>query len=399
MRIVTKFAIIVTMNRIRVNKRVEKKLSKGLVLLEASDLENVNLKDQEVEVHSQDGNFLGTAYLSQQNKGLGWFVSKDKVTFNQAFFETLFRQAKEKRSAYYQDDLTTAFRLFNQEGDGFGGLTVDLYGDYAVFSWYNSYVYQIRKVISEAFRQVFPEVLGTYEKIRFKGLDYESAHVYGQEAPDFFTVLENGVLYQVFMNDGLMTGIFLDQHEVRGSLVDGLAMGKSLLNMFSYTAAFSVAATMGGASQTTSVDLAKRSRELSQAHFQANGISTGDHRFIVMDVFEYFKYAKRKGLTYDVIVLDPPSFARNKKQTFSVAKDYHKLISQSLEILNPEGIIIASTNAANVSRQKFTEQIDKGFAGRSYQILNKYGLPADFAYNKKDESSNYLKVISMKVSK
>ncbi|MCG4863924.1 class I SAM-dependent rRNA methyltransferase [Streptococcus mitis] len=387
------------MNRIRVNKRVEKKLSKGLVLLEASDLENVNLKDQEVEVHSQDGNFLGTAYLSQQNKGLGWFVSKDKVTFNQAFFETLFRQAKEKRSAYYQDDLTTAFRLFNQEGDGFGGLTVDLYGDYAVFSWYNSYVYQIRKVISEAFRQVFPEVLGAYEKIRFKGLDYESAHVYGQEAPDFFTVLENGVLYQVFMNDGLMTGIFLDQHEVRGSLVDGLAMGKSLLNMFSYTAAFSVAAAMGGASQTTSVDLAKRSRELSQAHFQANGISTDDHRFIVMDVFEYFKYAKRKDLTYDVIVLDPPSFARNKKQTFSVAKDYHKLISQSLEILNPEGIIIASSNAANVSRQKFTEQIDKGFAGRSYQILNKYGLPADFAYNKKDESSNYLKVISMKVSK
>ena len=399
MRIVTKFAIIVTMNRIRVNKRVEKKLSKGLVLLEASDLENINLKNQEVEVHSQDGNFLGTAYLSQQNKGLGWFVSIDKVTFNQAFFETLFRQAKEKRSAYYQDDLTTAFRLFNQEGDGFGGLTVDLYGDYAVFSWYNSYVYQIRQTISEAFRQVFPEVLGTYEKIRFKGLDYESAHVYGQEAPDFFTVLENGVLYQVFMNDGLMTGIFLDQHEVRSSLVDGLAMGKSLLNMFSYTAAFSVAAAMGGASQTTSVDLAKRSRELSQAHFQANGISTDDHRFIVMDVFEYFKYAKRKGLTYDVIVLDPPSFARNKKQTFSVAKDYHKLISQSLEILNPEGIIIASTNAANVSRQKFTEQIDKGFAGRSYQILNKYGLPADFAYNKKDESSNYLKVISMKVSK
>ena len=399
MRIVTKFAIIVTMNRIRVNKRVEKKLSKGLVLLEASDLADVHLKDQEVEVYSQGGNFLGTAYLSQQNKGLGWFVSTDKVAFNQAFFEALFRQAKEKRSAYYQDDLTTAFRLFNQEGDGFGGLTVDLYGDYAVFSWYNSYVYQIRKVISEAFRQVFPEVLGAYEKIRFKGLDYESAHVYGQEAPEFFTVLENGVLYQVFMNDGLMTGIFLDQHEVRGSLVDGLAMGKSLLNMFSYTAAFSVAAAMGGASQTTSVDLAKRSRELSQAHFQVNGISTDDHRFIVMDVFEYFKYAKRKGLTYDVIVLDPPSFARNKKQTFSVAKDYYKLISQSLEILNPEGIIIASTNAANVSRQKFTDQIDKGFAGRSYQILNKYGLPADFAYNKKDESSNYLKVISMKVSK
>ena len=75
------------------------------------------------------------------------------------------------------------------------------------------------------------------------------------------------------------------------------------------------------------------------------------------------------------------------------------MISQSLEILTPGGIIIASTNAANVSRQKFTEQINKGFAGKKYQILNKYGLPADFVYNEKDESSNYLKVITMKVSK
>ena len=335
------------MNRIRVSRRVEKKLAKDLVLLEASDLTDIELTDQAVEVLSQDGKFLGSAYLSQQNKGIGWFISKEKVRFNQAFFEILFRKAKEARKPYYQDDLTTAFRLFNQEGDGFGGLTIDLYGDYAVFSWYNSFVYQIRELIVKAFKEVFPEVLGVYEKIRFKGLDYESASVYGEEAQDYFTVLENGVLYQVFMNDGLMTGIFLDQHEVRGSLVDGLAMGKSLLNMFSYTAAFSVAAAMGGASETTSVDLAKRSRELSEAHFQANGLSTDNHRFIVMDVFEYFKYA----------------------------------------------------NAANVSRQKFTEQIDKGFAGRRYQVLNQYGLPADFAYNKKDESSNYLKVISMKVSR
>ena len=387
------------MNRITISRRVEKKLARGLVLLEASDLPDVYLKDQDVEVFSQDRKFLGSAYLSQQNKGIGWFVTKNRLPFDENFFESLLLKAKKERSSYYQDDLTTAFRLFNQEGDGFGGMTLDLYGDYAVFSWYNSYVYQIRERILAAFGRVFPEILGAYEKIRFKGLDYESAHIYGEEAPENFPVLENGVHYQVFMNDGLMTGIFLDQHEVRGSLVDGLAMGKSLLNMFSYTAAFSVAAAMGGASETSSVDLAKRSRELSEAHFQANGLSTDNHRFVVMDVFEYFKYAKRKGLTYDIIVLDPPSFARNKKQTFSVAKDYHKLISQSLEILNPRGIIIASTNAANVSRQKFIEQIDKGFAGKTYQVLNKYGLPADFAYNKKDESSNYLKVISMKVDK
>ena len=387
------------MKKMLVSRGVEKKIHKGQVVLEKEDFPELSETDIEVELYNQGKQFLGKAYLSSQNKGIGWFVTGQNISFDQSFFETLFKKAKDKRESYYQDDLTTAFRLFNQEGDGFGGLTLDLYGDYLVFSWYNSYVFQLRQQIVAAFSQVFPEVLGAYEKIRFKGLDYESAHIYGEEAPENFTVLENGVLYQVFMNDGLMTGVFLDQHDVRGSLVDGLAMGKSLLNMFSYTAAFSVAAAMGGARETTSVDLAKRSRELSEAHFNANGLSLDNHRFIVMDVFEYFKYAKRKGLSYDVIVLDPPSFARNKKQTFSVAKDYHKLISQSLDILNPGGIIIASTNAANVSRQKFTEQIDKGFAGRRYQVLNQYGLPADFAYNKKDESSNYLKVISMKVSR
>ena len=387
------------MNKVFVSRRVEKKLRKGQVLLEEVDFPDLSETDQEVELFSQSNEFIGKAYLSRQNKGIGWFVTNQNIPFKQTFFESLFKQAKQKRSSYYQNELTTAFRLFNQEGDGFGGKTLDLYGDYVVFSWYNSYIYSLSQEIIAAFSQVFPEVLGAYEKIRFKGLDYGSAHIYGQEAAEYFTVLENGVLYQVFMNDGLMTGIFLDQHEVRGSLVDGLAMGKSLLNMFSYTAAFSVAAAMGGASETTSVDLAKRSRELSEAHFHANGLSLDNHRLLVMDVFEYFKYAKRKGLSYDVIVLDPPSFARNKKQTFSVAKDYHKLISQSLEILNPGGIIIASTNAANVSRQKFTEQIDKGFAGRKYQVLHKYGLPADFVYNEKDESSNYLKVITMKVSK
>ena len=390
---------MVFMDKMLVSRRVEKKINKGQLLLEKDDFSNLSENDREIELYNQDKVFIGTAYISQQNKGIGWFVSNRKISFDQDFFEALFVKAKHKRQTYYLDEFTTAFRLFNQEGDGFGGLTIDLYGDYAVFSLYNSYVYQLRRQIQNAFAQIFPEVLGAYEKIRFKGLDYESTHIYGQEAPEFFTVLENGVRYQVFMNDGLMTGIFLDQHEVRGSLVDGLAMEKSLLNMFSYTAAFSVAAAMGGASETTSVDLAKRSRELSEAHFVANGLSTDNHRFIVMDVFEYFKYAKRKGLSYDVIVLDPPSFARNKKQTFSVSKDYHKLISQSLEILNAGGILIASTNAANVSRKKFIEQIDKGFAGKEYQILKEYGLPADFIYNKKDESSNYLKVIIMKVTK
>ncbi|HEM6089622.1 TPA: class I SAM-dependent rRNA methyltransferase [Streptococcus suis] len=385
---------------IKVNRIAEQKIKRGIQLLDSADFIGISLTtDELVDVYTSTGQNLGKAYLSQQNKGIGWFISSDVKELSSDFFVHLFKKARKKRQTFFQSNLTNAFRLFNQDGDHFGGVTIDLYNEYAVFSWYNTFVYSMKDTIIAAFQMVFPEVKGAYEKIRFKGLDFESAFLYGQEAPEYFTVLENGVSYQVFMNDGLMTGIFLDQHEVRGSLVDGLATGKTLLNMFSYTAAFSIAAAMGGATETTSVDLAKRSRELSKAHFKVNGVELDNHHFVVMDVFEYFKYAKRKGLHFDVVVLDPPSFARNKKQTFSVAKDYHKLISQSLEILNPNGIIIASTNAANVSVEKFRQQIEKGFGSQKHRYTTTYRLPADFTINKNDESSNYLKVFTIRVEK
>ena len=385
------------MKKLTVSRQVATKIKQGQSLLEKQDFDSLPAFDQAVQLLSGDGQSLGVGYLSEQNKGIGWFVSQELVAFDQDFFKKLFIKAKQYRRSYYADETTTAFRLFNQEGDGFGGFTVDLYGEFVVFSWYNSFVFQIKETILAAFQEAFSEVRGGYEKIRFKGLDYESAHVYGEEAPQEFLILENGVSYQVFLNDGLMTGIFLDQHEVRGSLVDGLAAGQSLLNMFSYTAAFSVAAALGGAVETTSVDLAKRSRELSEAHFVANGLALDAHRFVVMDVFDYYKYAKRHDLSYDVIVLDPPSFARNKKRTFSVAKDYHRLVSEALEILNPGGTLILSTNAANVTKDKFKKQIEKGFQGRKHRYVAEYGLPGDFGWNKKEESSNYLKVFTIRV--
>ena len=198
--------------------------------------------------------------------------------------------------------------------------------------------------------------MGAYEKVRFQGPGYETAHLYGEPAPDQFLIVENGVGYQVFLNDGWLTGIFLDQHEVRKDLVQGLAQGQRVLNLFSYTAAFSVAAVAGGALETVSVDLAKRSRELSQAHFQANEMGLESQALVVMDTFEYLRYAARKGLTFDVVIIDPPSFARNKKQVFSVSKDYHRLVEESLKILAPQGKMILSTNAAQLSLDKFKQQ-------------------------------------------
>ena len=387
------------MNKLYVDSFVEKKIKRGIQLLDGKDFHQLDLDNQLVALYNHSRQFLGTAYLSRQNKGIGWFLGNGKIDLTESYFESLFSKAKQKRQHFENSDLTTAYRLFNQDGDNFGGVTIDRYADFVVFSWYNTFVYQYRDIIVKAFQKVYPAVKGGYEKIRFKGLDYESAHIYGQEAPETFTILENGVKYSVFMNDGLMTGIFLDQHEVRDALINELGLGKRVLNMFSYTAAFSVAAAMGGAIETTSVDLAKRSRELSQAHVDDNGFDMTNHHFVVMDVFEYFKYAKRKNLTFDLIFIDPPSFARNKKQIFSVAKDYHRLISQALEVLSDDGTIIASTNAANLTVAQFKKQLEKGFASVKHEYIRLQQLPSDFTVNKADMSSNYLKVFTIKVEK
>lgn len=384
------------MKNLTISKLAEKKIQAGQQLLEARDFPNLEASDQLVRLINASGRFLGQAYLSLQNKGIGWFLSTEKIELSHAYFTHLFRKARQKRSSYEQSELTTAYRVFNQDGDDFGGLSIDLYGEYALFSWYNTFVYHLKDVIVAAFQEVFPECLGGYEKIRFKGLDYESAHLYGKESPDQFLILENGIAYNVFLNDGLMTGLFLDQHEVRQDLIDGLAAGQKVLNVFSYTAGFSVAAAIGGATETTSVDLARRSVNLSKAHFLANGLDLASHRFVVMDVFDYFKYAKRHGLIFDMIIIDPPSFARNKKQTFSVTKDYHKLIAQSLHILAPQGLIIASTNASNLSVDQFKKELEKGFGEIKHTYLNLKQLPTDFTTR---EGSNYLKVFTIKVSK
>ncbi|RLU44051.1 class I SAM-dependent rRNA methyltransferase [Streptococcus iniae] len=387
------------MNKLYINSFVQKRIASGIQLLDEKDFKDLETIDQLVQLYSKSNQHIGTAYLSQQNKGLGWVLPKKLENLSVSFFVDLFQKARLKRKSFEDSDTDTAYRLFNQDGDFFGGFTVDRYNDFALFSWYNTFVYQEKAIIIQAFKEVYPDLKGAYEKIRFKGEDYESAHLYGEEVKEPFLILENGIAYQVFLNDGLMTGIFLDQHDVRKGLTNGMAAGKSLLNLFSYTAAFSVAAAMGGASQTVSVDLAKRSRELSQAHFQANHLEMTNHQLVVMEVFDYFKYAKRKALKFDIIVIDPPSFARNKKKTFSVMKDYHKLIAEALEILKPNGQIIASTNASNMTKEQFKKQILKAFADKDISEMTLQQLPTDFSVNKADERSNYLKVFTIKVEK
>ena len=292
--------------------------------------------------------------------------------------------------------------MFNGEGDGIGGLIIDYYDRFAVFSWYNETLYTYRQLIVAAFQQVYPEIQGAYEKIRFENNELpESSFIFGKEAPEPLVIKENGVRYATYLNEGLMTGIFLDQKEVRGTLIDGLALGKTVLNMFSYTGAFSVAAAMGGALETTSVDLAKRSLKKTQEQFEVNGLDVAAQKIIVMDVFEYFKYAKRKKMTYDLIVLDPPSFARNKKKVFRVAKNYGELVKDSLDILTNNGQLIASTNAANVSTEQFREMIEEEFisANVKFEQIGHYHLPQDFQTIDTFPEGDYLKVFIYQIRK
>ena len=389
--------------KLQVTKKAEHKFKKGYPLIQKEDLQQVPapLPTDWLTLIDSKGQHLAEGYLGEQNKGIGWLLSWHGP-INQSFFQQLFEISREKRTSFEKDSLTTAYRLFNGEGDGIGGLIIDRYADYAVFSWYNETLYQKKAELLTAFRTVYPDIIGAYEKIRFSTKDLpESQFLYGEQAPEPLLVTENGVQFATYLNEGLMTGIFLDQKEVRGRLVDGFAVGKTVLNMFSYTGAFSVAAAMGGAVATTSVDLAKRSLPKTTEQFEVNHLNLAAQKIIVMDVFDYFKYASRKGLSYDMIILDPPSFARNKKKVFSVAKNYGELVKDSIDILTDKGTLIASTNAANLSLAKYKKMVITALQEKNvrYKITDTYQLPADFQVNPNFPEGNYLKVLFIEIEK
>ena len=344
---------------------------------------------------------LGWGYVGQQNKGVGWLTT-GTARPNRAFFAQLFLAALNQRTALVNDPQTTAFRVFNGIGDGLGGVTVDFYDGYLVVSWYNTTINALKADILAGFSDSYQTFFGAapqgiVEKFRFQGATVESA-VFSGEIPESFLIKENGIAYRVYLDEGLMTGIFLDQRDVRGLLQTTFSAGRRVLNMFSYTGAFSVAAAMGGAIQTTSVDLAKRSQKKTEEQFLANDLDLTAQKIYVMDVFGYFQYALEKKLTYDVVVLDPPSFARNKKKTFSVAKNYGELVTASQSLV-PAGYLICSTNAANVTMAQFEKMIFTSLkdAKRNFTVERRFRLPADFTHPQSLPEENYLKVLLIKL--
>ncbi|MBC2320138.1 class I SAM-dependent rRNA methyltransferase [Listeria booriae] len=390
---------------LKIKKKYANQYIQGYPLLTKDVLQSLpELKEGTIlRLTDENNRFIAKGYHGNQNKGIGWIVTHDESQpLNQTFFTTLFKEAFAKRQSFFHDEATTAFRIFNGEGDGLGGLTIDFYDGFLVLQWYSHGIYEWKKTLIAALHDVL-EPRGIYEKRRFddKGQYVESDDfLTGEVAPEPLIVKENGINYAVYLNDGAMTGIFLDQRDVRKTICDTYAVGRTVLNTFSYTGAFSVAAAFGGATHTTNVDVANRSIPKTREQFSVNGMDPAAHTIMAEDVFQYFKYAGRKELSFDLVILDPPSFARTKKTTFSVAKDYGKLLEQSIQITNKNGIIVASTNYAGYGMDKFKKVVQEAFTNqnRRYKIVEEFTLPADFATRKTFKEGNYLKVLFLEVA-
>ncbi|OJF91566.1 class I SAM-dependent rRNA methyltransferase [Alkalibacterium sp. 20] len=392
------------MKVLRIKELATDRIKKGYPILEELDFFD---KEELVEgdfVRLVDNHykFVALGYIGSEKKTAGWVLSlddSDKIDY--AFFDRLFRMARERRSAFYADKKTTAFRMFNGDGDGIGGLTIDYYDGYYIFSWYSEGIYQHKDMILKAFKVAIPDFKGIYEKCHYPNAPHKSKFVEGNKAEEPIVILENGVRYNIYLDEGWMTGLFLDQRNVRNKIMEEWGLGRKVLNTFSYTGAFSVAAAMGGAVKTVNVDVANRSKERTKEQFEVNGLDSEQHEIRKMDVFDYLDYAQKHQLQFDLIVLDPPTFARTKKRTFSVEKNYTELVAEAIQVLAPGGLIITSTNARTVSRDDFFDSVNLAFEELDVDayLVEEYSLPEDFAVNNENPNSNYLKVFVLQRTK
>lgn len=280
-------------------------------------------------------------------------------------------RALQAREAIRATD-TDALRIVDGDGDGFGDVAIDDFAD----RW-----------LVETRGKVFPEWVKAAPQPRciyWKRLGDKESPVWmsGEKSGEPFVARENGVKYWIDFTSGYSQGIFLDQRDNRLALRN-MAAGKTVLNTFAYTCAFGVCAALGGAS-TVNLDLSKRYLDWGRRNYELNGLDPNapsrEHDFIFGDVSDWLRRFAKKGRTFDIIVLDPPTFSRNEKGAiFTIEEGFSDLVAQAMKVLSPRGTLFCSTNQRSINAGDFRRLVTHGIDDLQNCELRAVPMPADFS--------------------
>lgn len=271
-----------------------------------------------------------------------------------------------------------AYRLLSGAGDGTPGFTCDVYGRFAVICAYAEALVPLARVLAEAVRG-FASVDGVVIKTRRRGGADEVAHeVVGEAPPERVHACENGVPYELHLQRGLNVGLFTDMRQHRTTLA-GLVQGARVLNLFSYTGAFSLACALGGAASVVSVDTSAGVQAWARANFALSALGESSRwRFEVGDAVRFLVRADRDRERYDLVIIDPPTYSSARGSPWVVDRDYPPLIEQAMRVVPVGGLIwLACNTHSGVSLSKLVARA-VARAGRSVAVLAEGGLPPDY---------------------
>jgi 23S rRNA (cytosine1962-C5)-methyltransferase len=288
---------------------------------------------------------------------------------------------------------TDCFRLLFGEGDGLPGIVVDVYAGFAVLVSYSPALKQVLAWVAESLA-AHREIKGVCERVtRRKERTSELRQLSGEKPPALVMVREHGLAYEVDLESGQKTGLFLDHRDNRRYLRD-LARGCTVLNLFSYTGAFSVSCAAGGAKHVTSVDIAAPAIAAASRNFGHNGIAAERHEGVAQDVFEFLEGAKRAGRRFDLVIADPPSFASSRAELFGALRAYKKLHTAALSVLTPGGLYAAASCTAQVSPDAFRQTLAEA-AGRHHRltVVHEAAHAPDHPYAAGHLEGRYLKFV------
>lgn len=279
-------------------------------------------------------------------------------------YDALLLRAFERRSGLFGDPGTNCFRLFNGEGDGLKGLTIDLYGEYALAQFYHESLYREKALISHALEKGLSRlpvpIRGTLLKNRIKsrepGDDYarsrESELLAGAAPPAGYSVIQNGMRMGVELLRGQHTGLFLDMREIRDMLVPYYREVNGLLNLFCYTGAFSVHALLHGVARAVNIDLSKSALRRARENYLLNGLTANVRDFVPEDAARRVRRLAKEGARYELVIVDPPTFARNRRKSFSVLRNLGEML-RALSRLAPGGMALTAVNAESITMGEY----------------------------------------------